>query len=64
MRVERYAREMPVGDQLDAILKALVSLRDDGTALPAEMEALIVCWQGISADHPKPDLVPAPAATE
>ena len=62
-RVGRYAQEMPIGDQLDAVLKTLVALRDGGTALPAETEALIARWQGIKADHPKPDLLP-PAVTE
>ncbi len=63
-RAERYAAEMPIGDQLDAVLKTLVGLREGGAALPAEMEALIDCWQGIKSDHPKPALMPAPAATE
>ena len=36
LRAERYAREMPLGDQLDAILKALNQLRLDGTRLPAD----------------------------
>ena len=64
LRAERYAREMPIGDQLDAVLKTLVALRDGGTALPTEMEALIVRWQGIKADHPKPELLPEPASSE
>ncbi len=63
-RAERYAREMPVGDQLDAVLKTLDSLREGGAALPAETEALIERWQGIKADHPKPELLPAPAVSE
>ena len=61
-RAERYAREMPLGDQLDAVLKTLVALRDGGTTLSAEMEALIDCWQGIKTDYPKPDLMPEPAS--
>ena len=63
-RAERYAREMPVGDQLDAVLKTLAALRDDGAALPAETEALIERWLAIKADHPKPELLPAPAVAE
>ncbi len=63
LRAERYAREMPVGDQLDAVLKTLAALRDDGAALPAETEALIERWLAIKADHPKPELLP-PAVTE
>ena len=38
LRAERYAREMPVGDQLDAVLKTLDSLREGGAELPAETE--------------------------
>ena len=63
-RAERYAREMPVGDQLDAVLKTLVGLREGGAALPAETEALIERWLAIKADHPKPELLPAPASSE
>ena len=63
-RAERYAREMPVGDQLDAVLKTLDSLREGGAALPAETEALIERWLAIKADHPKPELLPAPAVSE
>ena len=64
LRAERYAREMPVGDQLDAVLKTLDSLREGGAELPAETEALIERWLAIKTDHPKPELLPAPAVTE
>ena len=57
-RAERFAREMPIGDQLDAVLKTLAVLRDSGTVLPAETEALIERWRAIKSDHPKPDLLP------
>ena len=57
-RAERFAREMPVGDQLDAVLKTLAGLREGGAALPAETEALIERWLAIKADHPKPELLP------
>ena len=63
-RAERYAREMPIGDQLDVVLKTLDSLREGGAELPAETEALIECWLAIKADHPKPELLPAPAVSE
>ncbi len=63
-RAERYAREMPVGDQLDAVLKTLDSMREGGAELPAETEALIERWLAIKADHPKPELLPAPAVSE
>ena len=64
LRAERYAREMPVGDQLDAVLKTLDSLREGGAELPAETEALIERWLAIKRDHPKPELLPAPAVSE
>ena len=64
LRAERYAREMPVGDQLDAVLKTLDSMREGGAELPAETEALIERWLAIKADHPKPELLPAPAVSE
>ena len=52
-RVERYAREMPVGDQLDAILKALNQLRLAGTGLPKDMDALIGYMAGGQARLPQ-----------
>ena len=46
----------------DAVLKTLAALREGGAALPAETEALIDRWLAIKADHPKPDLLPAPVS--
>ena len=60
LRAERYAREMPVGDQLDAILKALNQLRLAGTGLPKDMDALIGTWLAVKRAYPKPDLLPEP----
>ena len=60
LRAERYAREMPIGDQLDAILKALNQLRLYGTRLPAEMDRLIGAWLAVKRAYPKPDLLPGP----
>ncbi len=60
LRAERYAREMPLGDQLDAILKALNQLRLAGTGLPAEMDRLIGAWLAVKRAYPKPDLLPGP----
>ncbi len=57
-RAERYAREMPVTDQLDAILKALNQLRLAGTGLPKDMDALIGTWLAVKRAYPKPDLLP------
>ena len=58
LRAERYASEMPLGDQLDAILKALNQLRLAGTGLPKDMDALIGTWLAVKRAHPKPDLLP------
>ena len=60
LRAERYAREMPVGDQLDAVLKTLDSLREGGAELPAETEALIERWLAIKTDgRRRPQPVPS-----
>ena len=58
-RAERYAREMPVGDQLDAILKALNQLRLSGALLPTATTDVIERWLAVKRDHPMPDLLPA-----
>ena len=60
LRAERYARKMPIGDQLDAMLKAFNQLRLAGTGLPAEMDRLIGAWLAVKRAHPKPDLLPGP----
>ena len=62
-RAERYAREMPVTDQLDAILKALNQLRLAGTGLPKDMDVLIGTWLAVKRAYPKPDLLPGPEPT-
>lgn len=43
-----------VGDQLDAILKGFMSIRDSGVELNSETNQLIVEWQAIKAKYPKP----------
>ena len=58
-RAERYAREMPVGDQLDAILKALNQLRLSGALLPTVTIDVIEQWLAVKRDHPVPDVLPA-----
>ena len=63
LRAERYASEMPLGDQLDAILKALNQLRLAGTGLPKDMDALIGTWLAVKRAHPKPDLLSGSEAT-
>ncbi len=62
-RAERYAREMPVGDQLDAVLKALNQLRLAGTGLPRDMDVLIGTWLAVKRAYPKPDLLSGSEAT-
>ena len=59
LRAERYAREMPLGDQLDAILKALNQLRLSGALLPAGTIDVINRWLTIKRAHPVPDVLPA-----
>ena len=63
LRAERYAREMPLGDQLDAILKALNQLRLAGTGLPKDMDTLIGTWLAVKRAYPKPDLLSGSEAT-
>ncbi len=58
-RAERYAREMPVTDQLDAIFKTFNQLRLSGALLPAGTIDVIDRWLSIKRDHPVPDLLPA-----
>ncbi len=60
LRAERYTREMPIGDQLDAMLKTFNQLRLAGTGLPAEMDRLIGAWLAVKRTYPKPDLLPQP----
>ena len=59
LRAERYDREMPIGEQLDAILKALDQLRLSGALLPTVTIDVIDQWLAIKRDHPVPDLLPA-----
>ena len=59
LRAERYVREMPIGDQLDAILTALDQLRLSGVLLPTGTVDVIDQWRVIKRDHPVPDLLPA-----
>ena len=59
LRAGRYDREMPIGDQLDAILKALDQLRLSGALLPTVTIDVIDQWLAIKRDHPVPDLLPA-----
>ncbi len=57
-RAERYAREMPVTDQLDAILKVLNQLRLNGALLPVVTIGVIDLWLAVKREYPLPDLLP------
>lgn len=52
---ERRAAEYPaIGDQLDAILKGFVAIREGGAELNPETHKLISDWQAIKTKYPKP----------
>ena len=59
LRAERYASEMPVGEQLDAILNALNQLRLSGALLPIVTTDVIERWLAVKRAHPVPDVLPA-----
>ena len=44
----------PVCDQLDAMVKLGQALRDQGIALPADVNAWIDACQEVKRKHPKP----------
>jgi hypothetical protein len=52
-RRARYADELPMGDQFDAILKGFNQLRFDGQDLPADLDEVIGIWLGIKSAIPK-----------
>lgn len=49
----RVAEYPPIGDQLDAILKGFVVMRDSGVLLHPETNALIDYWQSVKQKFPK-----------
>lgn len=52
-RQKAYDKYLPLGDQLDAILKAFdMVLQNDGD-LPYELIDIIEKWQDIKAKYPK-----------
>jgi len=52
-RQKAYEKQIPIGEQLDAILKAFdMVLQDDGD-LPYELIDIIEKWQAIKAKYPK-----------
>jgi len=53
-RKQAYEKRMPIGDQLDAILKAFdMILQEDSSELPYELIDIIETWQDIKAEFPK-----------
>ena len=52
-RRREYEKKLPIGDQLDAILKAFdMVLQNDGN-LPYELIDIIEKWQSIKEKYPK-----------
>ena len=49
----RYNKELPTGDQFDALLKGFNQLRFDGQDLPADLDEVIGIWLGIKSAIPK-----------
>lgn len=52
-RQQAYEKTIPVGEQLDAILKAFDMVLQDGGELPYELIDIIEKWQDIKAKYPK-----------
>ena len=52
-RDEAYREELPVGEQLDAVLKAFDMVLQSGGELPYELIDVIERWQDIKARYPK-----------
>lgn len=52
-RQKAYEKNLPIGDQLDAILKAFDMVLQDGGDLPYELIDIIEKWQDIKAKYPK-----------
>lgn len=52
-RQKAYEKKLPLGDQLDAILKAFDCVLQSGGDLPYELIDIIERWQDIKARYPK-----------
>lgn len=52
-RSREYEKKIPVGDQLDAILKAFDFVLQSGSDLPYELIDIIEKWQEIKSKYPK-----------
>ena len=51
-RARAYVQKLPIGDQLDAILKAFDMVLQSGGDLPYELIDVIEKWQDIKAQYP------------
>jgi hypothetical protein len=49
----RAADYMPIGEQLDALMKGFAALKEQGIALPAETLAWVEHCQSVKKAHPK-----------
>ena len=52
-RRKAYEKELPLSDQLDAILKAFDMVLQDGSELPYELIDIIEKWQEIKIRYSK-----------
>ncbi len=52
-RKKAFEKELPVGEQLDAILKAFDLVLQEGGELPYEIVDVIEKWQEIKFRYPK-----------
>lgn len=52
-RAKVYEKKLPVGEQLDAILKAFDMVLQSGGDLPYELIDIIEKWQDIKYQYPK-----------
>lgn len=53
-REREYQKKLPLGDQLDAILKAFDMVLQTGGELPYELIDIIERWQEIKQKYPAP----------
>lgn len=44
-----------IGDQLDALLKIFLQLREEGNDLPSELNSIISDWMAVKEQFPKPN---------
>lgn len=52
-RKTEFEKKIPIGNQLDAILKAFDMVLKDGANLPYELTDIIETWLSIKEKYPK-----------